>query len=951
MWRTHFILILFCSLSFAVYAQKASIYGVITDAKDKMPLIGVTVVIKGTSLGSITDIDGKYRIDNIAPGTYNIECSYIGYEKMLFTGIKLKEGESKALNVEMKTSAFTIDQNIVIIGQKPLVDVEDAKSVKQLGKDVIESAPNRNIQGILNTQTGVIQNPEGIHIRGGRTYETGFFIDDVSATDPLAGTGFGIDIGSNAIDNVEVNTSSSDVDFGNATAGVVNTKTRSGGNKFSANGLIKQDNFGFNQDWQSSFNQTIAELSLGGPLVLRKTEGKPRLKYFISGKVNFSDTYIKIPADQLYSSIYPNQTFWSPRQDNRWAIMTKWNYDLSQTQKLSFTYLKSLNINQDINMLRITGNDIGYMPGYQFEFMQSPDNANTFTHDANMQVLQYINTPKPTYSYRITLSRLFVHLRADANGRPWRPEVVNAEFDPRSIVDFPTTIFNPNDSIVFVYPASGFYNNGGIATLWHDHYVEANTLKFSNSLYSKNTLSRFYFGGEFKTQEMRWIDITRPWIGAPIQLASGEFTQSFRLGDLSDVWKATLIKGSFFVSEKYKFRGLIADVGLRYEYWFPGKFVDDAINNPRAPIADAIRQSYLDNTVSVLGRRMKMRILPKLAASFPIKENQVMYFNYGHSMVDPHPSFVYTGLDPNYADRSTLRRIGNPDLNPEVDISYELGLKSQLSQNDALTMAAYWKDKYDFITSASVLIKDASGREVARTIRINSDYARVRGLEISYTKRVKKWFESYTSFAYSIATGQSNSANQNIAEILQTGNTVSAKELYLLWDSPIDAKTYAIIKWNEKEGLWGKKWLNKFSLYTEAIFRTGRRYTPYLLKGYEEFSGRPIYEMDNNPNNRNSALSVPNFWLNISARKWFRYKKTEFALSLEINNALNNKNSVIINPVTGRAWRPGDDVPTEWRDPRYLDPRDSRSYGLPPNNPARYFEQRHLLLGITFRFG
>lgn len=949
--KFHFLLLSFLFCNANLYAQKSALSGTVTDAKDKQALIGVTVVIKGTSIGAVTDIDGKYKLDQIAPGTYNIECSYMGYEKMLFTGIKFKEGETKLLNIEMKTSAFTLDQNIVIIGQKPLIDVEDAKSVKQVGKDVIESAPNRSIQGILNTQTGVIQNPEGVHIRGGRTYETGFFIDDVSATDPLAGTGFGIDIGSNAIDNVEVNTSTSDVDFGNATAGVVNTKTRSGGNKFSASALVKHDNFGFNNNSRSSFNQTIAEVSLGGPLMLRKSDHTPRLKYFISGKANFSDTYIKLPADQLYSSIYPNQTFWSPRQDNRWAIMTKWNYDLSQTRKLSFTYLKSLNINQDENMLRITGNDIGYLPGYQFEFLQTPDNANTFTHDANMQVVQFINTPKPTYSYRITISRLFVHLRADANGRSWRPEVVNAEFDPRSIVDFPTSTFNPDDSIVFVNPASGFFNNGGIATLWHDHYVEANTLKFSNSLYSKNTLSRLFFGGEIKSQEMRWIDITRPWIGAPIQLASGEYTQSFRLGDLSDVWRATLVKGSFFISEKYKFRGLIADVGLRYEYWFPGKFVDDAINNPRAPIADAVRQSYLSNTVSVFGRRMKMRILPKLAASFPIKENQVMYFNYGHSMVDPHPSFVYTGLDPNYADRSTLRRVGNPDLNPEVDISYELGLKSQLSQNDALTLAAFWKDKYDFITSASVLIKDVSGREVARTIRINSDYARVRGLEVSYTKRIKRWFESTTSFSYSVSTGQSNSANQNIADILQAGNTVSSKELFLLWDSPIDAKTYAIFKWNEKEGLWGKKWLNRFNIYIEAIYRTGRRYTPYVFKGNEPFSGRPIYEIDNNPNNRNSGLSVGNFWLNVSGRKWFKFKKSEFALSFEVNNLLNNKNAAIINPVTGRAWQPGDDVPTEWRDPRFLDPRDSRSFGLPPDNPARFFEQRHIMFGISFRFG
>ena len=174
------------------------------------------------------------------------------------------------------------------------------------------------------------------------------------------------------------------------------------------------------------------------------------------------------------------------------------------------------------------------------------------------------------------------------------------------------------------------------------------------------------FRSEFKRREMQWIDITRPWIGAPIQLPDGSYTQSFRLGDLSDAWHVVPVRGAFYVSDKYKYHGLIADIGLRYEYWFAGKFVDDAIANPDALIADEIRSEYLKHTVSIFGSRMKMRLLPKLAASFPIKENQVMYFNYGHSMVEPHPSYIYTGLDPFYADRSTLSRVGNPDLNPEV---------------------------------------------------------------------------------------------------------------------------------------------------------------------------------------------------------------------------------------------------------------------------------------------
>lgn len=930
-----------------LFAQQATLSGKVTDNTNGEELIGVTIMLTGTRFGSVTDEYGQYRL-TIPEGTYNISVSYIGYESVLYTAVVLRDGEQKQLDIRLNPTAVTIDQEIVIIGDKPLIDVEESKSSSQISREIIAAAPTRNIQGLLNTQTGVVLNPEGIHIRGGRTYETGFYIDDVSATDPLAGTGFGIDIGTNAVENIEVSSSTPGVEFGDATSGIVNTKTRTGGDQFNGAFTLKRDNFGFNESSNASFNQSTYEAAAGGPVRFSKT-APVRFHYFVSLKFNFTDTYIKSPASQLVSSLYPS-SFWTPYQDNRWAGLLKLNYDFSPTKRLSFSYLRSITANQDYNMLRITGNDVPFNPGYQFSFALQPDHANTYTHDTNLETVTWNHTPKPTISYKVSLSRLFVHLRADANGRDWRPSEVTSQFEPSSIVTFPAEAYNPDDSIVFVNPAPGLYNNDGIATLWHDHYVEDYTVKATGTCYSKNTLNRFYFGMEFKHHQMQWIDITRPWIGAPIQLPDSQFTQSFRLGDVSDAWKVQPVKGAFFIADKYKFHGLIADVGLRLEYWMPGKYVDDAVANPDALIADEIRQSYLDHTINLLGMRTKLRLLPKIAASFPVTENKVMYFNYGQSTISPHPSYIYTGLDPYYADRSTLGFIGNPDLNPEVDISYELGLKSQLTKNDAFDVAAYWKDKYDFITSSTILLEDATGREVSRTIRINSDYARIRGIEATYIKRIKKWFESSLSFSYSIATGQSSSASQDLDEILATGNNTTASETYLAWDSPVDAKGYVLLLVDQEDGLFRKKWINQFSVYAEAVYRTGRRYTPYLFTGYEPNSGRPIYEMNSDPEAIYSALSVSSFWLNTSIRKWFVMGKTQLAITFELTNLLNNKNTAIVNPVTGRAYEAGDDVPTEWKDPRYLDPRDPRSSNIPPDNPARYYEQRHFLLGLSMNF-
>ena len=95
-----YLLFLFILSSFISTAQqKAVISGVITDATKKQTLIGVTVAVKGTSYGAVSDIDGKFKIE-LQPGTYNIEISYIGFEKLLYTGIKLKEGETKVMNIE-----------------------------------------------------------------------------------------------------------------------------------------------------------------------------------------------------------------------------------------------------------------------------------------------------------------------------------------------------------------------------------------------------------------------------------------------------------------------------------------------------------------------------------------------------------------------------------------------------------------------------------------------------------------------------------------------------------------------------------------------------------------------------------------------------------------------------------------------------------------------------------
>jgi len=949
--RILFLGVLF-TLANIVSAQvkTGTIQGVVKDKKDKSELIGVSILIKGTSFGSATDLNGKFAIHNIKPGEYNIEVTYVGYTKVLLTGIRVKAGETTSLEIEMQSTSYTIDQDIVIIGKRPLIDIDKAQSVNTISQDAIELAPSRQLQQIVNTQPGVIQSPAGVSIRGSRTYETGVFIDGVRVTDPLAGTGFGLDIGSNAISDIEITTGGIGADVGDATSGVIRTKTRKGGDKLEVAATYKRDNFGFNKDYRSCWNAQIAELNVNGPLFKKSLSN--RLKFSVALKASFSDEFYKNPAKQVLSSLYPSNggRTWAPFQDNRWSAFANLSYNFKSGKSITITQLRSVTINQDINMLRIFGNDLPFQPGYQYSFSQMMDNANTYTHDSYMTSIDWKHSVSKRFTYTVLASRFFVRLRADANGRYWRPNNVDAEFDPASIVLFPTTYFNPGSNVAYVNLPSGFYNNGGIATLWHDHYFEEYAVKSEGNLMSKNSLNRLTFGAELKFQNMQWIDIIRPWIGAPIELSGGGTSQTFRLGQQSDVWSVSPRRGGFYISDQIKYKGLIASIGGRLEYWAPGKYVDDAVANSAAPILETFRQSYFDHSVKIGDMRYKFRFLPKISASFPIRENQMLFFSYSHSTILPHPSYIYPGFNPLYQDRSTVANVGNPDLNPEVDISYEIGLKTQLTNNDAFTVTAFWKDKYDFITSTSLLIPDVTGRDVARTIRVNSDYARSRGVEISYIKRIGNIYNGQVSFTYMAITGQSASANEKIKDLQSNGSIEDTKEYYLPWDVPYDFKTNHLFRFANKEGYLGQRWLNNMSFYFETVFRSGVRYTPYIFYRDDPNTGRPVYVTDPNPDARWSKVGQYWFWTDFTFAKWWKIaKKYQVTFNVQITNLFDNKNSSIINPVTGKAYEPGDNVPDTWVDPRYRDPRLGIS-GPTPENPARYLAQRHIITGIAVKF-
>ncbi len=116
------LLLLSLLLPLAVMSQTASISGKMTDSKGE-PLPGATVQIEGTTVGTITDIDGIYILGDLEPGTYMIAYTYVGYKKLV-ESVTLTAGQKFTKDVVMMEDALLLDETVIVgYGTKRVKDL------------------------------------------------------------------------------------------------------------------------------------------------------------------------------------------------------------------------------------------------------------------------------------------------------------------------------------------------------------------------------------------------------------------------------------------------------------------------------------------------------------------------------------------------------------------------------------------------------------------------------------------------------------------------------------------------------------------------------------------------------------------------------------------------------------------------------------------------------------
>ncbi len=94
------------------YSQEGILKGKITDAETGEELIGATIVIQGTTKGTITGFEGNYLLQNISEGKYNIVISYISYDSQIHQ-VDIKANSSEELNVALKSATIGLDEVVI----------------------------------------------------------------------------------------------------------------------------------------------------------------------------------------------------------------------------------------------------------------------------------------------------------------------------------------------------------------------------------------------------------------------------------------------------------------------------------------------------------------------------------------------------------------------------------------------------------------------------------------------------------------------------------------------------------------------------------------------------------------------------------------------------------------------------------------------------------------------
>ncbi len=323
----------------------------------------------------------------------------------------------------------------------------------------------------------------------------------------------------------------------------------------------------------------------------------------------------------------------------------------------------------------------------------------------------------------------------------------------------------------------------------HYHFDKKVTTTFKFDLVSQiNQDNKFSVGAEYKD-----YDLTNFW--PPDRYGYAEF------------YTVNPQEISVYASNKMEYPGAIVNAGIRVEYFIPNneypadetdptwtsEDIDDWDGDPETEpeqykawkdAAGLYEHSLLETDKQ--GRIIrpiknpqqaenKLIFAPRLGISHPITDKAMLYFNYGRYYQRPALAYMFRNITYNMGGGFPI--VGNVNMDPELSVSYEVGIRQQLYGLSMIEAKGFYKNIFGLTDTRPIYWTVSDWY----TTYYNRDYGNVRGFELIFIKRPPGLLYGELNYTYSVAKGKSSSVGQGYLTEW-SGNIVPTFETYLEWD-------------------------------------------------------------------------------------------------------------------------------------------------------------------------
>ena len=902
----HAILIMLLIASNILYAgTTGKIAGKVIDKGTGEPIPFVNVLVEGTNFGAATDIEGEYVILNLPPGKYNVKAQAIGYQAQVVQNIQVSIDLTSTVDFSLSETAVELE-TIVVEGKSDLVRKDVTSSQSLISSDQIEKLPVSEFDDVLQLQAGVTRGADGsFHIRGGRTSEIAYWVNGISVTDAYDNSR-GIQIDNSSIQELQVISGTFNAEYGNAMSGIVNTVTKEGGRDYHGSIMM------YSADHVSNFTEYFPHIddlnpfstyniqgSLGGPIPFTNNI----FSFFINGRYNYDDGYLY--GERRYN---PDGT-----QADGVVVPMNWRKIYYGQGNISFSPIQELKINLEGLYSKEDYRD------YNHEYRWNPDG----------------DVKKYAESYNVTAT--ITHMLSSSSFYTVKGSYFNKDFKEYTYDDPYDSRYQHPDALNIV--SYSFRTKG---TNLHRFYRETGTflgrLDFTSQVNKENLLK---FGAEFKSHKMNFDDYNLE----PARL-NGKDIEPFQpsIPGLDQPNRVTYETEPFEVSaylqDKLEFEDVIINVGLRLDYFDSnGKVLVDVkdpnIYAPLRPpsffgitLPDDRWDKEASKYTSVLepyfykDAETKLKVSPRFGIAYPISATGVVHFSYGHFLQIPPFQYLFQNGPYKIPNSGTNVGVyGNPNLEPQKTIMYEIGFRQEFSDNLLVDVTGFYRDVRDWITAGPII---QTYNLVGYSIFINKDYANVKGLTFTLNKRFSNNFSFDLNYTYQVAEGSNSSPEDEYNASIGSGEP----SLFLI---PMDWDQNHLLNASLFFGFdgWGTSLL--------ARYGTGLPYTPSITQ----------YTADRGITSgllRNSRYRPSQFTVDLKIDKSFNLMGVDLNAFIKIYNLFDNKVTVNVFGDTGQP-----DFTTETQNIAY-DPNRPNTVDEYVKYPYHYGEPRNVQLGFEISF-